>query len=355
MNAVIAGLGQIVEASFVTKAQKDKIAALLQAREDAEEDAELGAQAHLMNVDAIMETLGEMEDKADGSLQDARKAEGDAASAHALLKQGLENEMAESTASKAKAGESLATAEEDLGSETKGLTEDTAYLKDLKRDCQTRASEFEVETKDNKAKLTALVQTSTEVVASAHDDANEDAKARALRSIEQLGKRLGKTALVALAYRAAEDPFGKIRGMVEDMIAKLLQEAAEEATQKAFCDTEIGESTASKEDKEGKLGKVNARLEKAGSSIATLTEEISKLSKEVAENDKAMASATAQRQKEKADFMVVEKDLSESQEACAAATQVLREYYEGASLVELKSKTQDKADAASRGDGSGIL
>merc|ERR1719160_2480907 len=141
LNAVIEGLGLIVEASFVTKAQKDRIAALLQAREDSEEDAELGAQAHLMNVDAIMETLGEMEDKADGSLQDARKAEGDAASAHALLKQGLENEMAnakkemaESTASKAKAGETLGGAEEDLGSETKGLTEDTAYLKDLKRD-----------------------------------------------------------------------------------------------------------------------------------------------------------------------------------------------------------------------------
>merc|ERR1719156_129330 len=116
--------------------------------------------------------------------------------------------------------------------------------------------------------------------------------------------------------------------MIEDMIAKLLQEAAEEATQKAFCDKEIGESMTSKADKEGKLEKVNARLEKAESSMASLTEEISKLSKEVAENDKAMADATAVRQAEKADFMVVEKDLSESQEACAAATAVLREYYE---------------------------
>merc|ERR1719316_1772896 len=119
LNAVIEGLGQIVEASFVTKAQKDRIAALLQAREDSEEDAELGAQAHLMNVDAIMETLGEMEDKADGSLQEARKAEADAGSAHALLKQGLENEianskkaMAESTSAKAKAAETLGSTTE---------------------------------------------------------------------------------------------------------------------------------------------------------------------------------------------------------------------------------------------------
>merc|ERR1719375_213181 len=120
--------------------------------------------------------------------------------------------------------------------------------------------------------------------------------------------------------------------MIEEMIAKLLQEAAEEATQKAFCDKEIGESTT-----------------------ATLTEDVSKLSAEVAENDKAMAAATEVRQKEKADFMVVEKDLSESQEACAAAMEVLREYYEGASLVQVSARARSAESVDTEGDGSGIL
>ena len=57
-----------------------------------------------------------------------------------------------------------------------------------------------------------------------------------------------QTALVVLAYRAVADPFGKIRG------------------------EEIGESTASKQDKDGKLETVNARLSKAEGSTATLTE-----------------------------------------------------------------------------------
>merc|ERR1719453_1163978 len=303
-------------------------------------------------------------------------------SSHALLSQGLSNEitntkkeMSESTQKSASSAQDLAEAEKDLAIEKKGLSEDTTYLRELKRDCQTRASEFEVEAKDNKAELTALskakailtkkfaaslVQTGAKVTAQvkARDasDAADEAKSRALRSIEQLGRRLHSTALIALAYRAAEDPFGKIRGMIEDMIAKLLQEAAEEATQKAFCDKEIGESMTSKADKEGKLEKVNARLEKAESSMATLTEESAKLSKEVAENDKAMADATAVRQKEKADFMVVEKDLSESAEACAAATAVLREYYEGASLVQVSSKSRSREEAdAEDTKGEGIL
>merc|ERR1719305_996210 len=217
---------------------------------------------------------------------------------------------------------------------------------------------------DNKAELTALgkakaillkkfaafVQTGTKAKA---QDESDDAKARALKAIEQLGRRLHRTALIALAYRAAGDPFGKIRGMVEDMIAKLLQEAAEEATQKAFCDQEIGESKTSQADKQGKLDKVNSRLEKAESSTASLTEDISRLSGEVADNDAAMKAATDVRQKEKANFLVVEKDLSESQEACAAATEVLREYYEGASLMQVGSKAGAKTDA--EGDGSGIL
>merc|ERR1719160_2375753 len=121
INAVIEGLRQILEASFVTKTQKDRIASLLQAREDAEEDSELGSQAHTMNVDAIMETLGDMEDKADASLQDARKKEGEDQGAHNLLKAGMENEiknskqeMSESTKLKAKTAEEAAEAEKDL-------------------------------------------------------------------------------------------------------------------------------------------------------------------------------------------------------------------------------------------------
>jgi len=253
----------------------------------------------------------------------------------------------------------------------KTLDEDTAFLAELKKDCQARARDFEVEVKDNEAELTALgkakaillkkfalVQTgtSTRVQAlakvRAHD---EDPKARALRSIEKLGRKLGSTALISLAYRAASDPFGKVRSMIEDMIAKLLQEAAEEATQKAFCDKEIGESKASKDEKQGKLDKVNSRLEKAESTIATLTEEITTLTKEIAESDAAVSKATKIRNDEKSVFMAVSKDLTECQEAVAAATEVIREYYEGASLIQMGQKAKSETDEDAEGDGSGIL
>merc|ERR1719247_3749080 len=112
-----------------------------------------------------------------------------------MLKQGLENEianmkkeMAESTKKAAAASEEGAQAEKDLSLEKKGLAEDETYLRDLKKDCQSRASEFEVTYKDNKAELGALgkakaillkkfaslVQTGTKTAAR---DAEDDVKA----------------------------------------------------------------------------------------------------------------------------------------------------------------------------------
>ena len=63
-----------------------------------------------------------------------------------------------------------------------------------------------------------------------------------MKWLEQIGKQLHSTALVALACPAAADPFAKIRGMIEDMVAKLLEEIETEANWKAFGHKEIGES-----------------------------------------------------------------------------------------------------------------
>merc|ERR1719311_781920 len=237
LNALVAGLGQLVEASFVKPEQRRHIQSFLEERADTEEAFE--ARARTLDSNAIVDTLTQMTDEAEESLTTTRKREGEAVHGFAMLKQSLEGETAgmkeelsESTQFKASSAEKLATAQQELVVTTKSFEEDTAYLKDLKRDCQTRAREFEVTVKDNNAELTALgkakaillkkfalVQTHTKVHAMAKVQ-DEDPKSRALRSIEQLGRKLHSTALVSLAYRAASDPFGKVRSMIEDMIAK---------------------------------------------------------------------------------------------------------------------------------------
>jgi len=140
LDAVLSGLGQIVNAGFVTHAQRSKVTVFLQAQEDA--GYSLTIKQTESGSNAIIETLKEMTDKAEGTLADARKTGMEGAHAHSLLKQGMENEiksmnqeMAESTKSKAFNAESKAVAQKDLSVEEKGLAEDTKYLRDLRRNC----------------------------------------------------------------------------------------------------------------------------------------------------------------------------------------------------------------------------
>merc|ERR550537_1351361 len=122
------------------------------------------------------------------------------------------------------------------------------------------------------------------------------------------------------------------------MIAKLLKEAEEEATQKAFCDAEMGKSKKSKEDKTMTLDKLQSRIDGAESTINELTEAIKTLEAEIATIDKNQAEATKIRTEENAEYKKSSKDFKDSAEAVARAIEVLKNYYEGA-LIQVTSAT----------------
>jgi len=377
-DKIVASLKQMVESEYVTHEERQKVQAFLQDREDSEDSFTLKSESG--GNDGTLAVLGKLGDFSMDTLSNMRKKEMENAHSHAMLQQSLESELRslkeelnQAASQKHMATQMLAEAEKDLAREAKAKDADQASLDDLKADCQTKAREFEAQSRDANGELTALgkakdiltkkfsllqsgIQTISRSTAQAHDDEeddHEDARARALRQIEQLGKKFHSTALVTLSYRASSSPFAKVTGMVEDMIAKLQKEAAEEATQKAFCDTELGTSEKSKAQKQASLDKTNARIDEGNSGVAKLTEGVQVLSKEITDIDTGNSEATAIRNKEKTEFDKVEKDYSESEDACASAIQVLREYYEGASLVEVSASN---AGTATKGEGIiGIL
>merc|ERR1719473_2520725 len=95
------------------------------------------------------------------------------------------------------------------------------------------------------------------------EDAEEDLREALAQKLKGLGRKFHSYALTQLVSSARSDPFGKIRGLIEGMIAKLTKEAAEEADQKSFCDEELSESKAKQTEISGKLDKTVARVEKA--------------------------------------------------------------------------------------------
>jgi chromosome segregation ATPase len=158
-----------------------------------------------------------------------------------------------------------------------------------------------------------------------------------------------------LVASAQSDPFGKIRGLIEEMIAKLTKEAAEEADQKSFCDEEISESKAKQADLSGKLDKTTARIAKAEADKAKLQEEIKLLEEEISEIDAGQAEATKVRQEEHAEYLTSSKDFKDSAAAVAKAIDVLSEYYNSASFVQVSSKEAPDFGGAKGDVGSTIV
>jgi len=374
LHRMVAGMQSLVDASWVSTAEKKEVTAFLQAKQQERDgDTELQTPAaYESSSGGILDAIQGMEEKAEESLASERKQEMKDLNSYQLLKMSLDNELkdlkdelAKSTSRKQFTTQELANAEKALASSKKGLAEDSSALRELKRECQAKATEYEEEYKDRQAELGALgkakeimeskfsfLQTKVQVHSSSSLRQNEDRKVQALKIIHTIGKKLGSTVLISLSFRALADPFAKVKSMIEEMVEKLLAEAAEEADQKAFCDKEMGETNGSMNEKQGKLDTVNARIEKSTSRSESLTEEVRTLSSELAEIDAATSEATAIRTEEKATFDKSSKDLSESQEACAAAIEVLRSYYESGSFVQvsattkLQSKSQMKAKDA---------
>merc|ERR1719333_990755 len=258
----------------------------------------------------------------------------------AMLEQGLKDEISHgedklSTATKSKAAneEAKEDASGKLVETEKSKAADEEYAGTLKTECEAKASEWEARQKSaaeemgaiEKAKtilvegVTAFAQVSAKTRRWNPDDEDEsDAVAEKRLKVVTILKQLSQThhsfAFAQLASMATSDPFVKIRGLIEDMIAKLLKEAEEEATQKAFCDAEMGKSKKSQEEKTTTLEKLQARIDGATSKISENTEAIKTLEAEIASIDKAQAEATAIRTKENEEYLVASKDFKDSAE-----------------------------------------
>merc|ERR1719515_621426 len=77
------------------------------------------------------------------------------------------------------------------------------------------------------------------------------------------------------------------------MIKRLMDEAAAAATHKAWCDKEMAETNAKKDDKEADLAKLNTKIEQATARSTTLKEELAELAATQAEMDKMRAEEKA--------------------------------------------------------------
>jgi len=369
ISSALQALSAVMDAAAFSGNDQKKLAAFVQSQQGEEaDDMDFGAPAaavYKTHSNGILDTLEDMKEKAEGQLADLRKAEVNSKHNYEMLKQSLEDQiaadskdMADEKASKAAAAESKAMAEGDLQATLKDLADSQKALDNAKASCMQTAADHEetVNARTEELKVIdeakkILADTSAGAVSQSYSFAQlgsraqmqsraDLARSEVITLVKRLAKQHHSAALAQLASRIAavarygaasgEDPFAKVKGLIVDMIAKLEKQAADETTEKAYCDEQMAKTEAKKSELEEDINKMTSKIDQAAARSAQLKEEIAELQNELSALAKQQAEMDKIRQETHADYVQAKADLELGLNGVRRALQVLRDYYAAA-------------------------
>merc|ERR1740124_887362 len=386
---LVQALGAIVDAAGFSGGDKNRLSALIQSQQgNDDDDALLGAPAAAVyesKSGGIVDVLVDMKEKAEGELSELRKAENSAKHNFNMLKQSLEDSMsadntdlAQEKSALAASEEGKATAEGDLSVTSKDLAASQDELATASSKCMqvaadhestvaARAEELAVIAKAKKILEDTAGGAGGQVYSFLQISSTADLKnSEVVTLVKNLAKKQHSTALAQLASRiaavakygasAGEDPFAKIKGLITDMIAKLEKEAEADATEKAYCDEEMGKTEAKKSDLESIVAKLSSKIDRDAATSAKRKEEVKELQSRLAALAKEQAQMDSIRSEENTDYVQSKKDLELGLSGVQKALSVLRDYYGGdAAFVQEDQPAKPETHQKSTGAGQSII
>eukprot|EP00747_Dinoflagellata_sp_TGD_P159088 gnl/TRDRNA2_/TRDRNA2_177868_c20_seq12.p1 gnl/TRDRNA2_/TRDRNA2_177868_c20~~gnl/TRDRNA2_/TRDRNA2_177868_c20_seq12.p1 ORF type:complete len:621 (+),score=252.12 gnl/TRDRNA2_/TRDRNA2_177868_c20_seq12:3-1865(+) len=378
-QAAFMQLSNLKELDIMPDDAKDRIESYLSTDEDSLQsaiDEQPAANAYEFQSSGIVEMLEKLEDKFIDEKTTLMKDEMSSKQAFEVLIMDMNAQIGQATKQRDEKAEAKASnlqakaqAESDVDDTTATRDDDTKYLEDVTATCAEKAEAFASRQKLRAEEIEAI-EKAIEIVSSGavsgaadkhlpamiqgssfaqlRSDTRAPAQQRVVTYLQEQAEALHSRVLSAVAARASEDPFAKVKKMIKDLITKLMEEANEEAEQKAWCDTELSTNEQTRKEKTAAVETLHAEIDELEASIAKLTEDITELTDAVAMLDAAMAKATSLREAEKAKNADTTKDAKAAQEAVAQALTVLKEFYE---------KAGDHGDAGTdmEGQSTGVI
>jgi len=394
---ILHSLSLVADAAAFSVNDKQRLLALAQTDQGEEVLGAPAAAVYKSQSGGIIDVLEDMKEKAESQLAELRKAEESAQHNYAMLKQSLEAQIAfdekdlkDEKTSKAGSLEAKAEATGDLEVTTKELANAEETLATARSTCMKVGADHEMTVKARAEELKViaearkiLVETTSGAVEQTYSmlqtashsrlrSQAELAQAEVVTLVKRLAHQHHSAALAQLASRVAavfrygasngDDPFVKVKGLIEDMIAQLQAEAEAEATEKAYCDEQMAKTKAKKEELDDDIEKLTVKIDQASSKSARLKEEVQELESELAALSKMQAEMDKIRSETHADYVTAKEDLTLGLEGVRKALSVLREYYGGAALLQgsqfaalMQQPALPPAHGKATGAGEGII
>jgi len=185
-------------------------------------------------------------------------------------------------------------------------------------------------------------------------------RAQVVAMLRRQTHALKSTEYAALVAAAQADPFGKVKTLVQELITRLLKEAASEASHKGWCDKEYA-MTEMKRDKAGdNVKEMNGLLELSEARREKLGEDIEDIVGELKELDATVTKTTELRKQQKIENEKAIKDAKQGKETVDKAMVTLEKYYKtaaknaaAAALLQVRSVDVDTPDAGFDGEYAG--
>jgi len=343
----------------LTHSQRRAVAAFIQAPEDYFDAEPTFKQSYAPQSGAIFGILKQMKETFETNLSTSQKEEMASQKAYEELKAAKEAEIAagqaqidSKTQELADTDEKNAQAKEDVEDTKKSLSADEQFLMMLKEKCSMTDGEWEERQKTRQLEMEACSK-ALAVLSSddAHDlftktfnpsfvqtSMNSESRSQASKLLSAVAQKTQNPRLATLAVRVRLDAFTRVKKAIDDMVAQLLKEKADEIKHKDFCVEEFNTNELQTEKKTRAKSDLTAKIEDLDNTIKTLAAAIDTLKSEVAELQVQMKRAGEDREKQNKEFQATVADQRASQKLLTAALNILKGFYaKKAALVQVGS------------------
>merc|ERR1719265_2688947 len=153
---------------------------------------------------------------------------------------------------------------------------------------------------------------------------HSERRALASKVLSNAARKSNNPRLATLAVRVRLDAFTRVKKAIDDMVAQLLKEKADEIRHKDFCVDEFNSNELQTEKKEREKADLTAKIEDLELTIKQLTEAIDALKAEIAEMQVQLKRAGEDREKENKEFQMTVADQRATQKLLTAALNILK-------------------------------